>query len=122
MLKADPAAVQAASAAIEARWFDLVESGGGGIDGARKADLAIVGQEGPWWQFLRSPSFWALMLLVPLVYMLVGSLIGLWGAATWSDDVRAGLAGSIVSSIIGGAVGYYWGQTTSRNRSPATGA
>lgn len=119
MVASDPAAAQAARQAVESRWFELVESGGGGIDGARKADLAIVQAEGAWWQFIRSPSFWALLLLVPLVYLLVGSLIGLWGTATWSDDVRAGLSGSIISAIIGGAVGYYWGQTTSRNRAPA---
>jgi uncharacterized protein YcfJ len=30
--------------------------------------------------------------------------------------VRAGLAGSLISAIIGGLVGYYYGQTTTRNR------
>jgi uncharacterized protein YcfJ len=30
--------------------------------------------------------------------------------------VRAGLAGSLISAVIGGLVGYYYGQTTSRNR------
>lgn len=119
MVKADPAAAQVAIAAVEQRWYELAEAGGGGIDGARKADAAVMTIDGPWWSFLRSPSFWCLLILAPLVYLLVGSLIGLWGTATWSDDVRAGLAGSIVSSIIGAAVGYYWGQTTSRNRSAA---
>lgn len=42
---------------------------------------------------------------------------GLVGTATWSDDVRAGLAGSLISAIVGGLVGYYYGQTTTRNRS-----
>jgi len=120
MVKADPAAAQAAKVAIESRWLELTEAGSGGLDAARKADAAIMLADGPWWNFLRSPSFWALLLLVPLVYMLVGSLIGLWGTASWSDDVRAGLAGSIISAIIGGAVGYYWGQTTSRNRAAAS--
>ncbi|MEY5099149.1 MAG: hypothetical protein RJA36_1868 [Pseudomonadota bacterium] len=117
-VKADPVIAATAARAIEARWLELDEAGGGGIAGARKADAEVVAMDGPWWQFLRSPSFWALLLLVPLVYLLVGSLIGLWGTASWSDDVRAGLAGSIISAVIGGAVGYYWGQTTSRNRTP----
>jgi len=116
-IKADPAAAAVAARAIEQRWVELYEAGGGGIDGARKADAAVMLADGPWWLFLRSPSFWALLLLLPLVYLLVGSLVGLWGTATWSDDVRSGLAGSIISAVIGGAVGYYWGQTTSRNRS-----
>ena len=33
------------------------------------------------------------------------------------SDVRAAIATAIVSLIVGGAAGYYWGQTTSRNRS-----
>jgi muramidase (phage lysozyme) len=116
IVASDPAQAQAAQEAVKARWHELTETGSGGIDGARKADAAIVNMDGPWWGFLRSPSFWALLILTPLVYMIVGSLIGLWGTATWSDDVRAGLAGSLISAIVGGAVGYYWGQMTSRNR------
>jgi muramidase (phage lysozyme) len=116
MVQSDPALAKVAREAVEARWLELTEAGGGGIEGARRADAAIMAGDGPWWSFLRSPSFWCLLILAPLVYLLVGSLIGLWGSATWSDDVRAGLAGSIVSTIIGAAVGYYWGQTTSRNR------
>lgn len=113
-LAADPAAVQAATKAIDAIWYDLSESGGGGIDGARKADAAA--QAGG--NMLHSPSFWIAMTLLPLVYLLVLSLIGMIGTAAWSDDVRAGLAGSLISAIIGGLVGYYYGTTTSRNRTP----
>lgn len=113
-LQADPAAVQVATRAVDAIWFDLTEAGGGGVDGARKADAAA--QAGG--DILKSPSFWVGMTLLPLVYLLVLSLIGMIGSATWSDDVRAGLAGSLISAIVGGLVGYYFGQTTTRNRTP----
>lgn len=113
-VQSDPAAAAAVSKAVQDNWFELAEAGGGGIDGARKADLAA--QTAPGNAMLQSPSFWIAVMLLPLVYMLVASLIGLLGTATWSDDVRAGLAGSLVSAIIGGLVGYYYGQTTSRNR------
>jgi putative chitinase len=118
-ITSDPAAAQAAQKAVSEVWFEITEAGSGGIAAARKADAEAAGHDGPWWQILRSPSFWALLLLLPLVYILVLSLVGLIGAASWSDDVRAGLAGSIISAIIGGSVGYYWGQTTSRNRAPS---
>lgn len=114
-IQADPQAAQAVRDAIQARWFELAEAGGGGIEGARQADAAARARG----DLLQSPSLWVGLMLLPLVYMLVGSLIGLVGSATWSDDVRAGLAGSIVSSVIGGLVGYYFGQTTSRNRTLA---
>jgi putative chitinase len=111
-LRADPAAAQAATQAIDAIWYELTEAGSGGIDGARKADAAA--QAGG--SIRKSPSFWIALALLPLVYLLVLSLIGLIGSATWSDDVRAGLAGSLISAIVGGLVGYYYGTTTSRNR------
>jgi len=110
-MQADPAVAAVAAKAVEESWWQITEGGGGGIDGARKADAAVSGGD-----IRKSPSFWIAILLLPLVYMLVASLIGLIGTATWSDDVRAGLAGSLISAVIGGLVGYYYGQTTTRNR------
>jgi len=118
-MKADPVALAAVSSAVEANWFTLTEAGGGGIAGARAADKAAMTSNGPAWQVLLSPSFWAMLLLLPLVYMVVGSVAGLWGYADWSDDVRASLATAVVSLIVGGAAGYYWGTSTSRNRGTA---
>ena len=119
MIAADPTMAQTARAAIEQRWYELAEADGGGIEGARKADAAAMAIDGPWWQVLKSPSFWALLLLLPLVYLIVLSLIGMVGTVEWSADARAGIAGMITGTIVGGAVGYYWGQTTSRNRTAA---
>jgi uncharacterized membrane protein len=112
-IKADPAALAAATKAIEAHWFELVEGGGGGIDGARKADAAVSGGD-----MLHSPSFWVALALLPLVYLIVGSVVGLFGAP-WSDDVRSAIANGVVGMVIGALAGYYFGQTTSRNRTPA---
>ena len=110
-IKADPAKAQAAVRAIEAQWLELTEAGGDGISGARRTDAATA-ERG---DMLRSPSFWITLALLPLVYMVVGSVVGLWGGE-WPSDVRAAIATAVVSLIVGGAAGYYWGQTTSRNR------
>lgn len=118
IIRSDPTAARVADDAVAARWHDLTEVGGG-IDAARKADAAMVNTDGPWWQFLRSPSFWFLVLMVPPVYAIIGSVVGLWGG-TWPADVRAAIATAVVSLIIGGGAGYYWGQTTSRNRTQST--
>lgn len=117
----EPGAVQAIDKAVQDNWFQIAEAGGGGIAGAAARDLKMIEtlKGEPWWGFLRSPSFWALILLLPLVYLIVLSIIGVLGPVQWSDDVRAAIAGTIVGTIVGGAVGYYWGQTTSRNRSNA---
>lgn len=114
-LASDPEAAAVVKDAIEARWFELRPADGGGIAGAREADVKFVEKFGGFW---RSPSFAALMLLVPLVYMVAGSISGLWGYTGWSDDVRASIATAIVSLVIGGAVGFYWGSTTGAKKGP----
>jgi putative chitinase len=114
LVATDPQARQRAAEAIDAAWWQLGEAGGGGIEGARGADRNFAAGA-DWW---RSPSLIVAVLLLPLVYLLVLSLVGVLGNATWSDEVRSSLAGLIVGTILGGLMGYYFGQTTSRNRTP----
>lgn len=117
-IQADPVAKAAAEKAVEDNWFKLTEAGGGGIAAARKADQAVMFNDGPWWQVFRSPSFLVAMGLLPLVYMVVGAIVGLFGTP-FSEDVRAAIANGIVGLVLGGLIGYYYGQTTSRNRAPS---
>ena len=109
-MQADPELATTYAKAVAAQWYELAgEAGGGGIAGAREADIRVVEKFGGFW---RSPSFAALALLLPLAYMIVGSVAGLWGYSAWSDDVRAAISTAVVSLIIGGAAGYYWGAAT----------
>lgn len=117
MVQSDPQARAKAQAAVKARWYELAEAGGGGIEGARKADAAARAGDGPWWGVLRSPSFIVAMALLPLVYMIVGNVVGLWGE-DMPAEVRSAIANGIPMLILGGLIGYYYGQTTSRNRTP----
>ena len=112
-LQTDPAAVAAATKAVESNWFTLAPADGGGIAGARQADAAMSGND-----MMHSPSFWVAIALLPLVYMIVGSVVGLFGTP-WSEDVRSAIANGVVGMVIGALAGYYFGQTTSRNRTPA---
>jgi len=112
-LQTDPAAVAAATKAVESNWFTLAPADGGGIAGARQADAAMSGND-----MMHSPSFWVAIALLPLVYMIVGSVVGLFGTP-WSEDVRSAIANGVVGMVIGALAGYYFGQTTSRNRTTA---
>jgi putative chitinase len=110
----DPGKAREAAQAIEARWLELEEAGGGGIAGARKADAEFRASGD---SLMRSPSLIVALGLIPLVYMvLVSVLFGI--GPDWPSDVRAAIATAIVSMIVGGLMGYYFGQTTSRNRTP----
>ena len=113
-IQTDPQALQAATKAVQDQWFTLSETGGG-IEAARAADAAFVTKGAPIWH---SPSFIVAALLIPLVYMVVGAVVGLFGTP-FSEDVRAAIANGIVGVILGGLIGYYYGQSTSRNRTPA---
>lgn len=113
MVASDPAAAQAATAAVEQRWFELSESGGGGIEGARKADAASRAAG----DMLESPSFWIACALLLLVFWIMGNVMGLYGAAM-DEKVRSAIINGAIGMILGGIVGYYFGQTTSRNRTP----
>jgi hypothetical protein len=113
VLAADPVQAAAAREAVAARWAELTEAGGDGIAGARRADAAVASSGG----MLQSPSFWVAVSLLPLVYMIVGSVVGLFGSP-WSDDVRSAIANGVVGMVLGSIAGYYFGQTTSRNRTP----
>lgn len=114
-IASDPQAVEKLEAAVRENWFELTEAGGGGIAGAAKRDAAMIDREGPWWQVFRSPSFIVALLILPLVYMVVGAVVGLFGAP-FSEDVRSAIANGIIGMVLGGLIGYYYGQTTSRNR------
>ena len=116
VIKADPSMAKAAADAVQTHWFELVEAGGGGIEGAAKRDAARMADSDRVRDVFKSHSLWVALFLLPLVYLVVLSIIGVLGPVQWSDDVRASIAGLIVGTIIGGLMGYYFGQTTSRNR------
>jgi len=111
-LKADPEAAATVRNAIDASWAQITDASG--VADARKADVAFVAAGGEVW---KSPSFIISIALLPLVYMLVGAVVGLFGQP-FSDDVRSAIANGVIGLILGGLTGYYFGQTTSRNRTP----
>lgn len=97
---------------------------GGGITAAREADLAQRPPESPFWK--SSAVFWVSVLLMPLVYWLVGSLIvggvplpdeapwwvktfvSLFGVA-WTGEARSGGFNLVVGLVLGGICGVYYG-------------
>ncbi len=110
-IKADPSAAATVKKAIEDQWFKLEEIGGG-VQAARVADAQFAtGTARPW----HSPSLWIALAMLPMVYAVVGSVVGWWGTP-FSEDVRSAIANGVIGVVMGGLMGYYFGQTTSRNR------
>lgn len=109
-IAADPAAADQARQAVQAIWFELAEAGGGGIDGARKADAA----RGADWVWYRSASF---MIALPLILILAAAVASILFPALggeWPPDTRTAVVTLIVGSIIGSLTGYYFGSMTGK--------
>jgi len=109
-LQKDPAAAPMVREAVEAQWFTIVDTAG--VPEARKADLAFVQSGVPAY---KSPVLIVTVLLLPVLYAIVGAVVGVWGAP-FSDDVRSALAGSVAGAIIGGITGYFYGTSASSQR------
>jgi hypothetical protein len=97
-IQADPAKRLEAANAVEAQWYTLVEAGGGGIDGARKFNVAAA--QTPAW---RMPAVWVTVALLLPVYAVVGSV--LWGEG-WSNEIRLQVVTAVL--VVISVVSAYW--------------
>ncbi len=98
-VQSDPAALEAARAALERdHWLEATEAGGGGIAGAREFNLQ-VSDGNP----LMMPALWiSVMLLIP-VYVVVGAVVLGDG---WSAEVRIQVVTAVLATM--GIVGAFW--------------
>jgi len=109
-LQADPVLSTSYSKAIESKWYELTgESGGGGIEGARKNDAASQAGGKPW----LSPALWISILILPLVYIVV---VAVMFGEGWTNDIRAMVVSSIISLILGSITGFFLGTSYGSQR------
>lgn len=99
-LENDPVAVEQVRDAVQAHWFELTEMGGG-IEGARKADAALVATGKPY----KSPALLVTLLLMPVIYAAVYAVLFTDG---FSDDIKAMATGAIFGGLMTGALSSYW--------------
>lgn len=112
-IKSDPAALKAATDAIEERWYTITqEAGGGGIDGAGKRDAVYQSPESR--GFWHSPVFWVTVLLLPLVY---SALYAVLFTSGFSDEIKAMVIGAVFGGLLtGGIQAFYYGTSASSQR------
>jgi lysozyme len=110
-----PEAREAFRKQVEAQWFEIAEAGGGGIEGARKFNLE-AGK--PFWMM---PAFWVSMSLLPLLYGTVWAVLAGSGEA-FSGELKAAIASSVVTGILGSVVGFWLGSSFTTSKSRGLGA
>jgi lysozyme len=101
-ISADPAVAANFRAGVQERFFEISEAGGGGIDGARKADTAFASSGR---KPLDSPALWISLLMMAMPFML---LVDLFYVHPGSYDMP--LRTQIVTGVLGviALVGAFW--------------
>lgn len=112
-MQADPQALQAAKEAVHEVLPQLIESGGGGIDGARKA--AANADQLP---FYKQPAVLFVASTLPLVYAIVGAVVLGWGGRDFSDEVKVMVVTAILG-LLGTAGAYFLGSSNSSQKKDA---
>jgi hypothetical protein len=111
-LASDPQAVKQAYDAVQNIWWQIDASG---IGAAREADLKFVASGVPVWH---SPSFLFTVMMWPFMAAIIGAVIGLWGSLKLSESLTGNLLTGIITAILFGGAGYYYGAMTSQNKTP----
>lgn len=115
-IQSDPGARDAARAAVADAWPSVVESGGGGIKGAR--DLAIS-PDGDWRKAFLNPAFVIGMVMLGLVcFVVVVVVLGL-GTQEWSDEIKAMVITAVVSGALGSVSGFFLGSSLGSQKKDA---
>lgn len=101
-LAADPDAAATVRAAIESRWFEIAEAGGGGIAGARQADAAFAASRR---RSFSSPAFIISLVLLVFPLMLAIDLFYVH-PESYNGELRTQIVTAILLCI--SIVGAFW--------------
>ena len=106
-----PEARAAAEKAIEAIWYELTEAGGGGIEGARKANTALMESGAPPW---RNPAFVMSLILVVMPMMLLVDVLFVH-PEHYAGELRVQIVTAVLA-VIAMVAGYWIGTSFSSAR------
>ena len=113
-MQRDPDALQAATSAVQSQLYDLVEAGGGGIAGAREFASKPIGSV---WS---NPALLVTAALLPLLYVTIWYVFQ--NNEGFSNEVRAAIASSVVTGVLGSVVGFWLGSSFTVSKSRGLGA
>jgi len=115
-VQADPQMRKQATEAVQAIWYELQEIGGG-IGAAREFSVRAAAESAP---FYKMPAFWISLALLPLLYGTVWLV--LTGAEGFTNELRAAIASSVVTGVLGAVAGFWLGSSFTTSRSRGLGA
>lgn len=110
-IKADPVARAAAEKAVESIWYELTEAGGGGVEGARKANTAAMESGIPLW---RNPAFLISLVLILMPMMLLVDVLFVH-PTNYTGELRVQIVTAVLA-VVGMVAGYWIGTSFSSAR------
>lgn len=106
----DPQVVETVKNAVQSIWYEI-STDPAGVEKAREFDLKSA-ENGFW----KQPAFWITILLLPLIYGTVGTVLGLVGSVIFSTEVQIMVVSTVVSGLLGAIAGYWLGTSWSSSR------
>lgn len=117
-MESDPEALTQARDAVTSILPTLVEAGGGGLEGARKA---AENQSGDWRKLVFSLPFVGLVAFLPTIWAVVAAAVF---RASWliemDPQMRGTVIGFVMGTVAGGIVMYIYGASMTKS-APKTG-
>lgn len=110
-IKADPVARAAAEKAVESIWYELTEAGGGGVEGARKANTATMESGISLW---RNPAFLISLVLILMPMMLLVDVLFVH-PTNYTGELRVQIVTAVLA-VVGMVAGYWIGTSFSSAR------
>ena len=107
-IRADPVARAAAEKAVESIWYELTEAGGGGVEGARKANTATMESGIPLW---RNPAFLISLVLILMPMMLLVDVLFVH-PGNYTGELRVQIVTAVLA-VVGMVAGYWIGTSFS---------
>jgi hypothetical protein len=104
----DPTVLQQVRDAVESVWYEI-SLDTGGIQAAREASVSDPG-------FWKQPAFWITLLLLPLVYIVTLTVLGIMGNSDFTVEVKIMVVSSIISGLLGAISGFWLGTSWSSHR------
>lgn len=111
IVQTDTSARALAEQAIDARWYELTEAGGGGIDGARKANASLIESGVPMW---KNPAFLISLVLIVMPMMLVTDVLFVH-PENYTGEIRVQIVTAVLA-VIAMIAGYWIGTSFSSAR------
>lgn len=104
----DPVVIEQVQQAVKDVWYEISPDTSG-IQAAREANTKSEG-------FWKQPAFWITLILVPLVYIVVLTVLGLLGTTIFSTEIQIMVVSSIISGLLGAITGFWLGTSWSSAR------